>query len=334
MNAAALKNEMLLLVNRGIEKSRIEETVGITIDQLSDPDEMVSIEYYVALEKAAPLLAKNPGIFIELGCEKFGTSQTGILGHVVTGGETIREGFQLAVRYTHLLSNVNRMELREEGDLAYFIFTRDLPEFFTIQSVELVFSRTLTLMKTFWGDDFQPNEVQFQYASPDYIQVYQRVFKHILFNQSENQIIFPRKLLDQKNPYYQPYVSKIILSHAEKLLAEQKTEDTLEQQVRTIILEYLPKGIVNAEFTASKLHMSRQTLFRKLKGESGISFQELLEGTRKELARQYVNNETFMLAEIAYLLGFSEISAFHRAFKRWFQQTPGEFRRQNDFSIT
>ena len=326
--AAALKNEMSLLISRGISKSAIEDIVGVSLDQLNDPDEMISMQYYVALEKAAPILTKNPSIFIELGAEKTGSSQTGIVGHVAASCETIWEAFQQAVRFSNLLSDAIRMELREEGDMAVFVYTRDAPEFFTIQSIELAFSRALTLMKDLWGNEFLPNEVHFQYSAPDYVEVYRKVFKHCLFNQSENCILFPRELLKQKNPFHQPYVNKIIFEHAEKLFKKQSTTESIEQQARVIILKHLPKGLVNAELIASELHMSRQTLFRKLKSESGFSFQELLKTTRKELAKEFVANKSFMLTEIAYLLGFSETSAFHRAFKSWYDHSPGEFRRQ------
>jgi AraC-like DNA-binding protein len=326
--AAALKNDMLLLTKRGIAKREIEYLVGISIDQLDDPDEMVSMKYYVALEKAAPILTKNPAFFIELGSEKTGTSQTGIVGHVAASCETIRESFQQAVRFSHLLSDATRMELKEEGGLASFVFMRDLPEYLTVQSVELAFSRTLALMKDLWGEDFQANEIHFQYSAPDYVKVYRNVFKHILFNQPENCIIFPSNLLNQKNPYYKPYIHEIVLKHAEKMLEKRTIKETLEQQTRSIILKHLPKGMLNAELVASELHMSRQTLFRKLKSESGLSFQELLKTTRKELAKEFVTNKSFMLTDIAYLLGFSESSAFHRAFKSWYNYTPGEFRRQ------
>ncbi|MBT4642702.1 MAG: AraC family transcriptional regulator [Deltaproteobacteria bacterium] len=323
---AALKNDMLLLINSGISKNDIEGAAGISLAQLNDPDEMVAVDHYIAIEKAAPELANNPGIFIELGRVKTGTSQTGVLGHVAAACETLLESFQQAIRFSRLLSNVNRMELREEGYLAEFVFTREPPAFFTIQSIELAFSRTLTLMKDLWGDNFEPNEVHFQYSPPEHVELYHKIFKNAQFNQPENQILFLRKLLLRKNPFRQPYVDDVIRKHAEKLLEKKTEKTTIQQQVIAIITKYLPKGQLNIELVASELGMSRQTVFRKLKSEAEISFQELLDGTRMQLAKDYVNNSDFMLTEIAYLLGFSENSAFHRAFKRWFNKTPREYR--------
>jgi len=77
---------------------------------------------------------------------------------------------------------------------------------------------------------------------------------------------------------------------------------------------------------AHQLAMSQRTLQRKLR-EHDTSHQQLLDDLRKNLARTYLDEPSMSIGEVAYLLGFSESSAFHRAFKRWTGQTPSEYRR-------
>lgn len=77
---------------------------------------------------------------------------------------------------------------------------------------------------------------------------------------------------------------------------------------------------------ASLLHVSPRTLGRRL-GHEGTTFKELLADLRRQLALRYVGSSDLGLAEIAFLLGFSQSAAFHRAFKRWTSQTPLEYRR-------
>jgi len=76
---------------------------------------------------------------------------------------------------------------------------------------------------------------------------------------------------------------------------------------------------------AQALHLSQRTLQRRLQ-EEGTSFQSLLDDTRRELAEQYLAQPTMTLLQIAYLLGFADPSNFFRAFRRWFNVTPGEYR--------
>ena len=88
----------------------------------------------------------------------------------------------------------------------------------------------------------------------------------------------------------------------------------------------LSRGRLTANQVAGQLRMSRRTLCRKLESE-GTSFTALLADLRQRLALQYVGSHDLGLSEIAFLLGFSEAAAFHRAFKRWTGQTPLEYRR-------
>jgi AraC-like DNA-binding protein len=78
---------------------------------------------------------------------------------------------------------------------------------------------------------------------------------------------------------------------------------------------------------ARHLAMSARSLQRRLSAE-GVTYEALVEETRKEAARRYVAGSTLSLAEIAYLVGYSEPASFHRAFKRWYGVTPEGFRRR------
>ena len=89
----------------------------------------------------------------------------------------------------------------------------------------------------------------------------------------------------------------------------------------------LPDGEVSVDKVATAMHQSTRTLQRRL-AERNLTWQHMLDNTRMQLARQYLNDRALSVAEIAVLLGFSEQSAFTRAFKRWTGQTPLSFRQQ------
>ncbi|MCY1450977.1 HTH-type transcriptional regulator VirS [compost metagenome] len=92
-----------------------------------------------------------------------------------------------------------------------------------------------------------------------------------------------------------------------------------------MLCRLLPQGEPKREVVASSMHLSQRTLQRRLQ-EEGVSFQQLLDDTRRELAEQYLAQPNLTLLEIAYLLGFADPSNFFRAFRRWFDSTPGEYR--------
>ena len=104
-------------------------------------------------------------------------------------------------------------------------------------------------------------------------------------------------------------------------------KNNITTQVKSKLLDLLPSGHSTEEAVIQALHLSQRTLQRKLK-EEGTTFKELLDETRRELAKEYVNDTSLSFSEITYLLGFSEQSNFTRAFKRWQGQSPSAYRQQ------
>ena len=109
-------------------------------------------------------------------------------------------------------------------------------------------------------------------------------------------------------------------------LSELEAETPVSQRVKSILLAMLPSGHSSIEVAASKLAMSPRTLQRHLAKES-VSFQTILNGTRKELAQHYLSNSAISTGEISYLLGYQDSNSFQRAFKDWTGMTPGEYRQ-------
>lgn len=104
--------------------------------------------------------------------------------------------------------------------------------------------------------------------------------------------------------------------------------DVMEYAIRTSATARaatLPRGAPSLADMARALHMSPRTLQRRLDAK-GVRFQALVDAMRRELAERYLDDARLSIAEVAYLLGFSEVSAFHRACKRWTGKSPGQLR--------
>jgi len=113
--------------------------------------------------------------------------------------------------------------------------------------------------------------------------------------------------------------------HAENLLSRFPPRNSIVDQSRSIIGHELRGGDPSLERVAAQLGLSARTLQRKLH-EQHTSHNELVDHLRHELAVRYLQEREMAIGEVAYLLGFSEPSSFHRAFKRWTGATPREFR--------
>ena len=111
----------------------------------------------------------------------------------------------------------------------------------------------------------------------------------------------------------------------QKQLAEQDDNETIQHKVKRVFLELLPSGSTTIDNVAGQLAMSKRTLQRKLSQES-VTYQDVLNETRKELALHYLSSSSISLTEVAYLLGFHETTSFYRAFSNWTGTTPEQYR--------
>jgi AraC-like DNA-binding protein len=115
--------------------------------------------------------------------------------------------------------------------------------------------------------------------------------------------------------------------YLERVLAEIPQEDGMLVSVRRAVAEAMREGDPNLTRVAKKMAMSPRTLQRQLK-EQGMEFKDLVDDTRRRFAQSYLRSRRNTLTEIAFLLGYSEASAFNRAFKRWTGTTPLAYRGQ------
>ncbi|MFO0658260.1 MAG: helix-turn-helix transcriptional regulator [Polyangiaceae bacterium] len=122
-------------------------------------------------------------------------------------------------------------------------------------------------------------------------------------------------------------LSRVIERHAEALLLSlPELSSGVADRVRQALANGLSDGGVTLAEVAKRLKMSERSLQRKLASE-GVSFDALLDEIRRDLALRYLSDRNIAIAEVAFLLGYSEPSPFHRAFKRWTGTTPSEARR-------
>jgi AraC-like DNA-binding protein len=147
----------------------------------------------------------------------------------------------------------------------------------------------------------------------------------IEFEAATNSITLPSEVVDQQldgaNPQLAQLNDQIMIRALAKL-----NRKNIEQQIKAVIIEQLPSGIVSQKIVANTLHMSVRNLQRKLKNLN-TSFRELFDEIRRDLAKQYITTSDVSLGEITFLLGFSESSTFSRAYKRWHGVTPSEVRK-------
>lgn len=186
----------------------------------------------------------------------------------------------------------------------------------------------LNTVRLMAGSRWAPLEVQFAHAAPADSSEHVRVFRApVSFGCPTNAFVVEREFLDRPVPAADKRLYPILRRYLDRVLEEMPREEGLLIAVRRAIGEAMRDGDPTLARVAKKVAAGSRTLQRQLK-DHGVEFKRLVDDTRHRFSLNYLRDPKHTLTEIAYLLGYSEVSAFNRAFKRWTGSTPSEYRKK------
>lgn len=175
-------------------------------------------------------------------------------------------------------------------------------------------------------EDFKPVAVYFKHPAPGSTADHETSFGcPVHFESDKDALLVSSETLHTPNKLGDESISKFFDTHLEAELSKLEDDVSLERRVRIQISRALSEGVPMISDVAAKLGMSGRTLQRRL-ADQGYSYQAVIDESRRQLAERLLQQTNYALAEITFMTGFSEQSAFTRAFKRWLGQTPRSYR--------
>lgn len=312
----------------GIEIEKLMAAIGMDSSVLNDPDGRIPTDTHNRAWELAIEAAGN----IPLGLRYIDHIQPAtfhILGYLILTCANLKDAIEYFIRYETLVNDKHETSLETNGADTHIVYAIDGAfKKFHISIIEATLGGMVNFGQWLCGEGFVPREVHFIYEQPAYIAEYKNIFPcPVLFSQPENRIVFDRSMLDLPLRFADSQMLGVFRKQVEKLHAELSTNGSLGDQ----ILQYFSKTLFNGdpgiEKVSDHFRMSSRTLQRKLKKE-GLSYWEILEGFRKKSALRYLQDKNIAIYDIAFLLGFTDLSSFHRAFKRWYGMPPGEYRNK------
>lgn len=250
-----------------------------------------------------------------------------VLTFAVQSCATLGEHYKRMERYVRLIHEGTFLTLEVEQDdarLSHGVIDGVLPP---RQPVECMLALAVLQGRRAVGDDFSPREVRFAHTSPTRVSEQERLFRApVRYAWPRNELVLARADLERPQRHAEPRLLDVLDGQIQALLSWQSETRSLPGRVTRYMADQLPDGEPTLSSVAAKLKMSSRSLQRRLQDE-GTTFARLLADLRRDLASRYLSNAGTTIAEVAFLLGFTEISAFHRAFKRWTGTTPAEYKR-------
>ncbi|MEM8908057.1 MAG: helix-turn-helix domain-containing protein, partial [Bacteroidota bacterium] len=224
--------------------------------------------------------------------------------------------------------NTYVFKVENEGERSKVYLHRDAHRRGVELSNEATFSASVVVLKAMTEKDIMPLGISFKHGAPKSLSSYTAAFKcPILFDQAHNFMVY--KTADLEMPTAKADVS------INQFLVERVEEETrgievsavkIISDVEVLVKDALPSGIPSIIQIGKHMGMSSRTLTRRL-SESGMTFRDLIKQSQEKISKDLLRNSSYTIGEIAYQTGFSEQSAFSRAFKRWTGQSPLKYRQ-------
>ncbi len=293
---------------------------------IDDPDCRVPMSSLLALWEA--IASANPGIAVGLRIgSTIRAKQLGIVGYAMYFSDDLGQAMQRFSRYCRVLSEAVQCTVEREGRSVALVFEVHPSLQAVRHPVEVQLAAILSVARDITRTALVPEEVRLPFADAIEPGLFRDVFRcPIRYNNLDPAIIYrPEQLqlsVRTSDSTLSGYLDQLAEAAVDSL---GDSGDDLIAEVRRTLWSDLPGGKPDVARTASALGLTSRTLQRRLQ-RRGTSFAEILDVLRQEIATELVANETLAIAEIAYLLGYSEPSAFQRAFRRWHGRPARQYR--------
>ena len=325
VRAAALTNYFDVAQLVGLNPVTLLSDAGLNRTILANPDNKIPASAAATLLEESARVAACPTFGLRMA-ETRQISDFGAVGLLVTHQPTLREVLLALMNYRHLLNEALTLQMSDVGK--HVIIRQEIvtdPPVYSKQATELALGVLARAGSALLGSHWKPERVLFQHDAPEDLQLHRRLFRCKLeFGSEYNGFVCSAADLDYPCSAANPALAR----YAEQLLQAlpKACDKSIEAEVHEAIYLLLPIGRATVEQVAQSLAMNVRTLQRHLE-EQGVTFSDLINTVRRELAVRYIESSQHSLGHVAELLGYSTQTSFTRWFKNEFGVSPTQWRK-------
>ena len=313
-------------VDQGMDRDELMSVVGLSTDKLVDPDSRIRLSSMLKLWRAVIDGLSDPTLGLNVG-SSVGVSEMGLVGYAMYHSRDLRSALHRLAHYMRILSEAVVFKIEESDEQAMLIWQVHPSMVALRHPVELGVNLILTMARDITGVDIAPININLPSSRPESMTPYRTRFRcPVSFSHPITSITFSREQMDLPAAATDPTLAGYLDELAAKTLAPlvERNKD-LVTDVRYTLWSILANGRPDLGGVAREMGISERTLQRHL-AEEGSSFSKVLDDLRRDLADEFLIDRNLAVSEVAFLLGYSEPSAFQRAFRRWRGVSPRRFR--------
>ncbi|MDR3437006.1 AraC family transcriptional regulator [Telmatospirillum sp.] len=326
--AAAANGVGRFIARWGGDADRVLGRAGIDADTVLHPKAALDLGRYVTMMELAAAETGNDNFGLWYG-QEFTPEMLGLIGEIAIASPTLGSAVENLALLFPYHQHATETRLRVEGDLLhleYRILDGQIVE--RRQDAELTMGMYANVFRHCLGQSWEPEEVFFEHPTPEGWRDHEQAFRApIHFGQRTNALVFRDK--DLGRPMPKADLTRLVRLREELLrIAGGTGQPSFLNRIQGEIRSRLPEGNPHIEDVAQSLGQARWTLQRRL-SDQGLSFSDLVDGVRRDLARLHLRQRHIPVADIGFILGYSEVSAFSRACRRWFGTSPQKIRQSD-----
>ena len=328
-NSIAVKQVLLLLEGAkrgGLSTEVLLQDCGIDLALLQNPDARVDKKAFIQL--MLEVMRHTEDEFMGLGSGRVSKPGTfSMMAHAVINCASLDKAIQRGMKFYELFDYAIVSRLHVTDDEANLVYLASEKMQFRPHILEAVVFLTLRFLSWLIGQQIVPKRINLDFDCLDDGEYAAQFPCQVHYGQARSEIIMDNRYMSMPLVQNPLSLSKFLKSSLEELMDGDIENASLNAQIRSIISKEFGNNFPDFSVVCDKLAMTPQTLRRRLKDEN-TSYQEIKDTIRKDASIFYLSKPELTIDEIAMLMGFSEASSFHRAFKKWTSKTPSAYRQE------
>jgi AraC-like DNA-binding protein len=310
----------------GIDLELPLKKAGLTVRQIDDPNQRLRVRDQISFLNLIADALQDDFLGFHLA-QSPDLRELGLLYYVSASSEMLSMALQRAARYSAIINEGVSIKYIDGKDVVVAFHYVGVSRHKDRHQIEFFMTAMIRLCRQLTGRRVVPSRVSLTHRRNNTCSEFIEFFGgEVEFNEAADEVAFAPAIKQMPIVSADPHLNKLLIAYFEDALSRRPTNrGSFQLSVENAIVPLLPHGKMRVNEIARRLGVTERSLARRLSIE-GLTFTDVLDSLRRDLAERYLTEEDLSISQIAWLLGYQEVSALTHAFKRWTGITPRESR--------
>ena len=311
----------------GIALDPLLRTASLSRHQIEDQRTVIKVRHQVEFLNLVAAALNDDLLGFHLA-QTADLREVGLLYYLLASSETLIDALHRAERYSSIVNEGVSLRCVDSRFVRISFHCIGIGRHLDTHQIECMMTTAVRICRQLTGLRLLPERVRLMHHRPQNKEFTKFFGDRVEFGAAADDVTFPHNIRQSPVTSADPYLNRLLVSHCEEAIAHRpRTQGSFRSSVENAVAPLLPHGRARASEIARQLGVSQRTFARRLSQE-GLTFSELLDNLRSDLANRHLADRDLAISQIAWLLGYQDVASFSHAFKRWTGKAPGKARAE------